>query len=360
MELDEYLPALEKSERPVRRRGGRGGARPRLGGARCPAARAGGWPTWSGTWPRCSTSGPGWCAPGRRTRRPTPSRRGTRTTSCSASWPRRAPSWRRRWPAPTRPSGSGPGRPSRTSPSCCAGRPRRRPCTPSTSSRCSATSARSRPTSASTASTSGWRSWCPARCPTARPADAHPVVFHAVDADAERTLFPGTPAVPDRRAHRHRRRPAAGGVAAAAAGGAHRGRRRLQAAAMIGLVTRRVASLCRRSDLRRERRCTCRSTSPWTTTAVQDLLRRARRRRPGDRDRRRGCVSTLLPFVYEPERGPHGVAARALRPQQRPLAATPRSARRMVILRGPDAYITPQLVRLEVASTAASSRPGTT
>ena len=66
----------------------------------------------------------------------------------------------------------------------------------------------------------------PGALPDGPPADAHPVVLHAVDADAERTLFPGTPAVPDRRAHRHRRRPAARGLAAGAAGGAHRGRRR--------------------------------------------------------------------------------------------------------------------------------------
>jgi uncharacterized protein (TIGR03083 family) len=32
----------------------------------------------------------------------------------------------------------------------------------------------------------------PGRLPDGPPADAHPVVFHAVDADAERTLFPGT------------------------------------------------------------------------------------------------------------------------------------------------------------------------
>jgi uncharacterized protein (TIGR03083 family) len=32
----------------------------------------------------------------------------------------------------------------------------------------------------------------PGRLPDGPPPDAHPVVFHAVDADAERTLFPGT------------------------------------------------------------------------------------------------------------------------------------------------------------------------
>jgi uncharacterized protein (TIGR03083 family) len=32
----------------------------------------------------------------------------------------------------------------------------------------------------------------PGRLPDGPPGDAHPVVFHAVDADAERTLFPGT------------------------------------------------------------------------------------------------------------------------------------------------------------------------
>jgi uncharacterized protein (TIGR03083 family) len=32
----------------------------------------------------------------------------------------------------------------------------------------------------------------PGALPKGAPADAHPVVFHAVDADAERTLFPGT------------------------------------------------------------------------------------------------------------------------------------------------------------------------
>ena len=32
----------------------------------------------------------------------------------------------------------------------------------------------------------------PGRLPEGPPADAHPVVFHAVDADAERTLFPGS------------------------------------------------------------------------------------------------------------------------------------------------------------------------
>ena len=38
------------------------------GGRRgCRAARTGRWPTWSGTSPRCSASGPGWCGPARRT-----------------------------------------------------------------------------------------------------------------------------------------------------------------------------------------------------------------------------------------------------------------------------------------------------
>lgn len=32
----------------------------------------------------------------------------------------------------------------------------------------------------------------PGQLPDGPPADAHPIVFHAVDADAERTLFPGT------------------------------------------------------------------------------------------------------------------------------------------------------------------------
>jgi uncharacterized protein (TIGR03083 family) len=36
----------------------------------------------------------------------------------------------------------------------------------------------------------------PGRLPDGPPEDAHPVVFHAVDADAERTLFPGTKPFP--------------------------------------------------------------------------------------------------------------------------------------------------------------------
>ena len=225
MELDEYLPVLEKTNR-------------RFADAAAEAVLARGW---TAPVPGC----PGWRLADLvwhlaevqhfwawvvRTRAADPSTyvepvRGARTMSCSASSPRRARSWRRRCPAPTRPNGCGPGRRSRTSPSSCAGRSRRRWCTPWTWSRCSATSARSRPTSGWTGSTSGWRSWSPARCRTGRPAHAHPVVLHAVDADAERTLFPGTRPVPDRRADRHRRRPAAGGLAPGAARGAHRGRR---------------------------------------------------------------------------------------------------------------------------------------
>jgi hypothetical protein len=36
----------------------------------------------------------------------------------------------------------------------------------------------------------------PGRLPDGPPEDAHPVVFHALDADAERTLFPGTKPFP--------------------------------------------------------------------------------------------------------------------------------------------------------------------
>ena len=193
MELDEYLPVAGEDERPVRRRGGRGRARPRLAGARARLPRLARSPTSSGTCRRCSTSGPGSCGRGRRTRRPTWSRRAHPDDEL-LGWLVAAERGAgdgagRRRPAP---SGSGRGRRSRTSPSCCGGRPRRRRCTPSTSSRCSATSARSRPTSGWTASTSGSRSWCPGALPDGPPEDAHPVVLHAVDADAERTLFPGT------------------------------------------------------------------------------------------------------------------------------------------------------------------------
>ena len=45
----------------------------------------------------------------------------------------------------------------------------------------------------------------PGALPDGPPEGAHPVVFHAVDAGAERTLFPGTAPVPDRRPHRDRR-----------------------------------------------------------------------------------------------------------------------------------------------------------
>ena len=105
---------------------------------------------------------------------------------------RRAQSWRRRCAGATRPSGSGRGRRSRTSPSCSAGRSTRRRCTPWTSSRCSATSGRSRPR----IGLDGLDEWLevmvPGALPDGPPEDAHPVVLHAVDADAERTLFPGS------------------------------------------------------------------------------------------------------------------------------------------------------------------------
>ena len=192
MELDEYLPVLEKTNR-------------RFADAAAEAVLARGW---TAPVPGC----PGWRLADLvwhlsevqhfwawvvRTRAPDPSAyvepaRHPGRRAARLPGRRRTPSWRRCSPAPTRTSGCGPGRRSRTSPSSCAARSRRRRCTPSTWSRCSATSARSRPTSGSTASTSGWRSWCPARCRTARPRTRTPCVLHAVDADAERTLFPGT------------------------------------------------------------------------------------------------------------------------------------------------------------------------
>ena len=50
----------------------------------------------------------------------------------------------------------------------------------------------------------------PGALPDGPPGGAHPVVFHAVDADAERTLFPGSRPFPIAAADRHRGRPAAG------------------------------------------------------------------------------------------------------------------------------------------------------
>ena len=145
MELDEYLPVAAAGERPVRRGRGRRRCWRTAGRRGCPAARTGGWPTWCGTWPRCSTSGGGWCAPapgpvGLRRAAAAPGRRAARLRSRPQQRGAGDGAGRRR----TRPSRCGPGRRSRTSPSCCAGSSRRRWCTPSTSSRCWATSARSR------------------------------------------------------------------------------------------------------------------------------------------------------------------------------------------------------------------------
>ena len=139
MELDEYLPALRTDRRAVRRRRGRRRCWPTAGRRTSPAAPAGGWPTWCGTWPRCSTSGPGSCGRGRTdpSAYPEPDR-STPTTSCSATWPAQhaeletALAARRSGRA-----GLDLGAPAGRRPSCCAGRSTRRSCTPSTSSRCS-------------------------------------------------------------------------------------------------------------------------------------------------------------------------------------------------------------------------------
>ena len=66
----------------------------------------------------------------------------------------------------------------------------------------------------------------PGALPDGPPADAHPVVLHAVDADAERTLFPGTRPFPIAALTGTAGDLLLDGVAAGAPRGAHGGRRR--------------------------------------------------------------------------------------------------------------------------------------
>ena len=194
-----------------------------------------------------------------------------------------------------------------------AGRSRRRPCTPSTSSRCWATSDRSRPTWASTASTSGWRSWCRERCPTVLRRDAHPVVFHAVDADAVRTLFPGTRPFPiaaltgtagDLLLAAWRRVPlevlTVDGDRLAGGRDDRPGQRRVEAGALTSDVVPGEGSRVRAST-RHGRRARC------GTSSHHGASRSGHGHRPG-------LVSTLLPFVLRPGAGSRG-APRALRAQ---------------------------------------------
>ena len=226
MELDEYLPALRRAnarfdDAAAEAVLAHGWSAPVPG---CPDWR---WPTWSGTWPRCSTSGRGWCARGPPIRPPTPSpprhpddellgwlaaqHAELETALAGADPAERVWTWapqqdvafvlRRQVQeavvhtvdveqvlGDVRPIPADVGLDGLDEwlevmvPGGAAGR-----------------AARERAPGASSTP------WTPTR---------------------ERTLFPGTPAVPDRRPDRHRRRPAAGGLAAGAARGAHRRRRR--------------------------------------------------------------------------------------------------------------------------------------
>ena len=67
----------------------------------------------------------------------------------------------------------------------------------------------------------------------------------------------------------------------------------------------------------------------------------------------------MLPFMYDPAVGPHGALLGHVARNNDHWRHAP-VGEALVILRGPDAYITPEVVRVEGASTAASSRPGTT
>ena len=216
MELDEYLPVLRRDERPVRRRGGRGGAGARLDGARARLPRL------DARRPRLAPGrgaallGLGRAHPGRRTRRPTPSRP-RRPDDELLGWRRRAE--RRAGdgarPAPTRPSGSGPGRRSRTSPSCCAGRSQE--ATVHTVD-VEQVLGDVRPIPAAIG-LDGLDEWLEVMVPgraAGRPAGGRaPRRLPRRRRRRRADPVPRHPAVPDRRPHRHRRRPAAGGVAAA-------------------------------------------------------------------------------------------------------------------------------------------------
>ena len=55
----------------------------------------------------------------------------------------------------------------------------------------------------------------------------------------------------------------------------------------------------------------------------------------------RGLLGTMLPFVYDPDRGPHGALLGHVARTNRQWRLAP-VGEALVILRGPDAYITPQ------------------
>ena len=69
-----------------------------------------------------------------------------------------------------------------------------------------------------------------------------------------------------------------------------------------------------------------------------------------------GLTATMLPFIHDRERNVLlGHLARNNEHWRLPVIGDA-----LVIMRGPDAYVSPDLVRVQAATTAASSRPGTT
>ena len=173
----------------------------------------------------------------------------------------------------------------------------------------------------------------PGALPDGPPEDAHPVVLHAVDADAERTLFPGTRPFPiaaltgtagDLLLAVWRRVPLE--VLTVDGDG-------LQAAAMIGLVSaassRALTSLA----------CTSRSTSPWTTTRSRTSCATTA---PATWSRRRptACSRRCCRSCYDPTAGSTARCS-GTSPATTTTGGAPPVGEALVILRGPDAYITP-------------------